>query len=76
MREVLAKGEQKRIPITKLVQIAKFVLKNNFCEFHGQIEQRISGIATGIKRAKFMDKIVKEFLKNQEYKIFLYSSLW
>ena len=76
MREVLAKGEQKRIAITKLVQIAKFVLKNNFCEFNGQIKQQISGIATGIKRAKFMDKIVKEFLKNQEYKIFLYSSLW
>ena len=76
LREVLAKREQKRIPITELVQIAKFVLKNNFCEFNGQIKQQISGIAIGIKRAKFMDKIVEEFLKNQEQKIFLYSLLW
>ena len=57
LREVLDIREQKRIPTTELVQIAEFVLKNNFLEFNSQIIQQISGIAIGTKRAKFMDKM-------------------
>ena len=39
LREVLDKREQKKISTEDIVQMAEFVLKNNFFEFNGQIEQ-------------------------------------
>ena len=47
LREVLDKREQKKIPTEELVQMAEFVLKNNFFEFNSQIKQQISGTAIG-----------------------------
>ena len=47
LKEALDKPEQKKIPIEDLVQIAEFVLENNFFEFNNQIKQQISGIAVG-----------------------------
>ena len=38
LREVLDKREKKKIPTEELVQMAEFVLKNNFFEFNGQIK--------------------------------------
>ena len=75
LREVLHKREQKKIPTEELVQMAEFVLKNNFFEFNGQIKQQISGTATGTKCAPtyacmYMDKMEGEFLEKQEYKPF------
>ena len=39
LKEALDKREQKEIPTEDLVQIADFVLKNNFFEFKNQIKQ-------------------------------------
>ena len=75
MREVLDRREQKKIPTEELVQMAEFVLKNNFFEFNGQIKQQISGTAIGTKYAPtyaciYMDKMEEEFLEKQDYKPF------
>ena len=75
LRELLEKREQKKIPTEELVQMAEFVLKNNFFEFNGQIKQQISGTAIGTKYAPtyaciYMDKMEEEFLEKQEYKPF------
>ena len=51
LREVLDKREQKKIPIEELVQMAEFILKNNFFEFNGQMKQQISGTDIGTKCA-------------------------
>ena len=75
LREVLDKREQKKIPTEELVQMAEFVLKNNFFEFNGHIKQQISGTAIGAKCAPtnaciYMDKMEGEFLEKQEHKPF------
>ena len=75
MREVLDKREQKKIPTEELVQMAEFVLKNNFFEFNGQIKQQISGTAIGTKCAPtyaciYMHKMEGELLEKQKYKPF------
>ena len=41
---------RKKNPTEELVQMAEFVLKNNF-DFNGQIKQKISGAAIGTKCA-------------------------
>ena len=51
--------------------MADFVLKNNYFEFNGQINQQISGTAIGTKFGPpyaylFMDKIETAFLETQE----------
>ena len=61
LREVLDKREQHTIPISELMRMADFVLKNNYFEFNGQIKQQISVTAIGTKFAPlyarfFMDK--------------------
>ena len=52
--------------------MAKFVLKNNFFEFNGQIKQQISEIAIETKCAPIYACIYMkgEFLVKQEYKPF------
>ena len=39
LREVLDKRGKKKVPTEELVQMAEFVLNNNFFEFNGQIKQ-------------------------------------
>ena len=71
LREVLDKREQHTIPTSEPISMAYFVLKNNYFEFNGQIQQSISGTAIGTKFAPpyaclFMDKIETAFLETQE----------
>ena len=68
LKEALDKQEQKKIPTEDLMQMAQFVLKNNFFEFNSQIKQQISGTTIGAKCAPtyaciFMDKVETEFLE-------------
>ena len=70
LKEALDKREQKKIPTEDLLQMAEFVLKNNFFEFNNQIKQQISGTAIDTKCAPtyaciFMDKMDTEFLETQ-----------
>ena len=71
LREVLDKREQHNIPISKLIRMADFVLKNSYFEFNGQIKEQISGTTIGTKFAPpyaclLMDKIETAFLETQE----------
>lgn len=38
LSEVLDEREQTKIPTQELVQMAEFVLKNNFFQFNGQVK--------------------------------------
>ena len=63
----------KSIATEDLLQMAKFVLKNNFFEFNSKIKQQVSGTAIGMKFAPpyagiFMDKFETEFLAMQLFK--------
>ena len=49
LKNALEKGEQKHIPTKKLINLAEFVLKNNFFEFNGSVKQQVSGTAIGTK---------------------------
>ena len=51
LREVLDKREQHTIPTSEPISMAYFVLKNNYFEFNGQIQQSISSTAIGTKFA-------------------------
>ena len=51
LKEALDKREQKKIPTEDLLQMAEFVLKNNFFEFNNRIKQQISGTAIGTQCA-------------------------
>ena len=62
----------KSIATKDLLQMTKFVLKNNFFEFNSKIKQ-VSGTAIGTKFAPpyaciFMDKFETEFLATQVFK--------
>ena len=50
-KNALEKRKQKHIPTEKLINMAEFVLKNNFFEFNGSVKQQVSGTAIGTKRA-------------------------
>ena len=41
MREILDKREHREIPTEEMVQIAEFVMKNNFLKLNCQITQQI-----------------------------------
>ena len=45
----LEERQDQSIATEDLLQMAKFVLKNNFFEFDSKIKQQISGTATGTK---------------------------
>ena len=69
----LEEREDKSIDIEDLLQMVKFVLKNNFFEFDSKIKQKISGTAIGTKFAPqcaciFIDKVETDFLTTQNLK--------
>ena len=75
LKEALDKREQKKVPTEDLLQMAEFVLKNNFFEFNNQIKQQISGTAIGTKCTPtyaciFMHNMETEFLEAQTDKPF------
>ena len=45
--EKLDERSNKKVPSADLVDMAEFVLKNNFFEFDSKVKQQISGTATG-----------------------------
>ena len=69
----LEERSAKKVPSADLVDMAEFVLKNNFFEFDSKVKQKISGTAIGTKFAPpyaciFMDKIEIDFLETQTVK--------
>ena len=65
--EKLEERADKKIPSTDLVEMAEFILKNNFFEFETKIIQQISGTAIGTTFAPpypclFIDRIENNFL--------------
>jgi len=70
LEKALESRNQKIIPTEDLIEMASFVLKNNFFEFNDVVMQQISGTAIGTKFAPpyaciFMDQIESDFLKTQ-----------
>ena len=60
--EKLKERVEKKIPSLDLVNMAEFVLKNNYFEFNSEVKKQISGTAIGTKFAPsyaciFMDKV-------------------
>ena len=77
LRRRLNKRETFEIPTEDIVQMAEFVLKNNFFEFNQEVKRQMSGTAIGTKSAPpyaciFMDEVETEFLKSQELQPFLW----
>ena len=72
------KRETSEIPTEDIVQMAEFVLINNFFfEFYGEVKRRKSGTAIGTKFTPpyaciFMDEVEKDFLKIQELHPFIW----
>lgn len=71
MLKALKNALEKPISTKKLINMAKFVLKNNFLEFNGSIIQQVSGTAIGTKCSPscafiFIDEVETEYLKTQE----------
>ena len=71
--EKLEERVEKKIPSSDLVNMAEFVLKNNYFEFDSKVKKQISGTAIGTKFAPpyvciFMDKVEREFLETEDIK--------
>ena len=71
--EKLEERVEKKIPSSDLVNMAEFVLKNNYLEFDSKVKKQISGTAIGTKSAPpyaciFMDKVEREFLEAEDIK--------
>ena len=71
--EKLKERVQKKIPSSDLVNMAEFLLKNNYFEFDSKFKKQISGTAIGTKFATpyvciFMDKVETEFLEAEDIK--------
>ena len=76
MHEKLEERNDKIVPTTDLVNMADFVLKNNYFEFESCIKQQISGTAIGTKFAPlyaciFMDKVENAFPHSENTKPWL-----
>ena len=68
--EKLEERSGKKVPSADLVDMADFVLKNNFFQFDPKVKQQIFGTAIGSKFASpytciFMDKVEIDFLETQ-----------
>ena len=68
LKETLQKRNDLKVPAQVLVDMAEFVLKNNYFEFDSAIYHQISGTAIGTKFAPpyaciFMDFFEEQFLK-------------
>ena len=70
LREALDKEDKKSVPTEDLVEVAGFMLKNDFFEFNSKIKLQVLGLAIGTKLASpnthlFMDKFETSFLKRK-----------
>ena len=62
LREALDKRKTHKVPTSKLIKMAEFVLKNNYFQFSDKVHRQISGTAIGTKFAPpysciFMDQV-------------------
>ena len=67
-REALDKRKTHKVPTSKLIKMAEFVLKNNYFQFSDKVYQQISGTAIGTKFAPsyaciFMHQVEIKFLQ-------------
>ena len=72
LREALEKRKTHKVPTSKLIKIAEFVLKNNYFQFSDKVYQQISGTAIDTKFAPpyaciFMDQVESKFLQTQKF---------
>ena len=72
LEEALEKRDPIQISTSDLVEMAKFVLPNNYFEFNGETKQQISGSVIGTKFAPpyaciFMDQAESNFWKTQTH---------
>ena len=72
LKEALDKRENRNTATNDLIRTAEFVLKNNYFDFNGQVQQQISGTAIGTKFAPtyaciFMADVESKFLKTQSF---------
>ena len=72
LREAVDKRKTRKVPTSKLVKMAEFVLKNNYFQFLEKVFQQISGTAIGTKFAPpyaciFMDQVESKFLQTQKF---------
>ena len=77
LRRRLNKRETSEISTDDIVEMAEFALKNNFFEFNGEVKKQKSGTAIGTKFVPpydfiFMNEEETEFLKSQEFQLFLW----
>ena len=71
--EKLEERDVKEAPSQDLVEMAKFVLENNYFEFNSKVYQQIAGAAIGTTFAPpyaclFMDKMETNFLNSEVVK--------
>ena len=76
LKEALDCRQNKKIPTDMLVQIAEFVITNNYLEFGQKVFHQISGTAIGTKFAPphtciFMDNFETDFFKTQKLQAFV-----
>ena len=76
LRRRLNERERSEIHTEDIVQMAEFVLENNFFEFNGEVKKQRSGTAIGTKFAPayagiFMGEVETEFFKSEELQPFL-----
>ena len=69
----LDQREDKIVATEDLLEMAQFVLKNNYFEFDSMIKQQVLGTAIGTKFAppyacNFMDRVETEFLEREHLK--------
>ena len=72
--EKLEKRSEKKAPSTDLVDMAKFLLKNNLCQFGLNLEKKKSATAIGARFASpyastFADNIEADFLEMRTVKL-------
>ena len=51
LRKILNERDSPKVPTENIIQMADFVLKNNFFEFNGEVKRQKSGTAIGTKLA-------------------------
>ena len=69
----LEERNDESVPTADLVNMADFILKNNYCEFNSCIKQQISGTAIRTKftppfACVFMDKVESAFFESENTK--------
>ena len=71
IKEALENRARKSVPVSDILKMLEFVLKNNYFELNGNVKQQPSGTAIGIKCAPpyaciFMDQVETDFHEIQK----------